>query len=162
MRKGNILMAIGAVAIVAGLVFGDSPHFKKAPTCGDNGLTASCIGSVSGLGNGDVQVTLAFPNATGSTTCTSPGGNTSPGQNPAVPAPVSGTAIFTNIKNGTLAFSVSTSAPANPSPAAAGCPNANWSAAFSDISFGTGTLTVSQKQADGTYVTVLSTTVTLP
>jgi hypothetical protein len=162
MRKRSISMAIIAMATIALVAYADSAHYKKGPFLTDNGLTATATGSVAGLGNGNVMITLDFPNATGTTTCTNPGGNQAAGQNPATPADVSGTALFTNPKNGTLAFSLTTATPANPTPQAAGCPNGSWTAAFSDISFGSGTLTIAQDNGTGTFVTVLTTSVSLP
>jgi hypothetical protein len=151
-----------ALAISVGVVLADNAHYKKGPFLTDNGLTATVTGSVAGLGNGNVLITLDFPNATGTTTCTNPGGNQANGQNPATPADVSGTALFTNPKNGTLAFTLTTATPANPTPQAAGCPNGSWTASFNDISFGSGTLTIAQQQvAGGPFVTVLTTSVTL-
>jgi hypothetical protein len=148
------LMAVASIAVVA--VWAQNPHYKRGPTVVDNGFTATATGSLAGLGNGNVLVTLAFPNATGTTTCTSPGGNQSPGQNPGVPAPVSGSASFGSPKNGNLSFTVTTNPPANPTPQAAGCPNGNWSASFNDITFGTGTLCIRQDtDGDGTFETLV-------
>ena len=126
----------------------------------DNGSTATATGTIAGLGNGNVLATLSFPNATGTTTCTNPGGTEAPGQNPAVPVSVSGTASIGNPKNGTLSFTVSTLPPGDPTPQAAGCPNGKWTAEFNNITFGCGTLTIQQDQG-GTYVTVLTTNVCL-
>jgi hypothetical protein len=149
------LLALASIAVVA--VWADSPHYKKAPSCVDNGLTATCTGTIAGLGNGDVQVKLDFPQATSTTICSSPGGNDSPGQNPAVPTPVSGTAFYPNPKNGSLSFTVMTTAPANPTPQQAGCPNSNWTARIDNVTFGAGTLTVRQdNDGNNTYETLVS------
>ena len=157
-----ILLAVASIAVVA--VWASSPHYKKGPTVVDNGFTATATGSVTGLGNGDVIVTLSFPNATGTTTCTNPGGNQAAGQNPATPAATSGSVLIDNPKNGNLSFTVTTTPPPNPSPQAAGCPNGNWSAAFDNITFGAGTCTIQQEtfQGSGVYQTVLTTNVFLP
>ena len=163
MRRTTItlltLLAVASIAVMA--VWASSVHYKKGPTVSDNGLTATATGTIAGLGNGDVIVTLSFPNATGTTTCTNPGGNTARGQNPAVPAATSGSVAIDNPKNGTLSFTVTTTPPPNPTPQAAGCPNGNWSAAFNDLTFGTGTLTIQQDDGTGNFVTVLTTSVSL-
>lgn len=155
------LVTLISTAMVA--VWAASPHYKKGPSVVDNGLTATATGTLAGLGNGNVIVTLSFPNATGTTTCTNKGGTQAPGQNPAAPAAVSGSQLITDVKNGTLSFVVTTLPPANPTPEAAGCPNGNWTAAFDNITFGAGTITVQQEtfQGSGVYQTVLVTNVTL-
>ena len=154
-------VALTSTAIVA--VWAANPHYKKGPTIVDNGLTATATGTLAGLGNGNVIVTLSFPDATGTTTCTNPGGNQAAGQNPATPAATSGSQLITRVKNGTVSFVVTTDTPENPTPAAAGCPNGNWSAAFDNITFGSGTITVQQEtfQGSGIYVTVIVTNVSL-
>jgi hypothetical protein len=162
MRRTTItlftLLALASLTVV--VVWAASPHYKKGPSVVDNGSTATATGTIAGLGNGNVLATLSFPNATGTTTCTNPGGSEAPGQNPAVPAPVTGTASIGNPKNGTLSFTVTTAPPADPTPQAAGCPNGKWTAEFNNITFGCGTLTIQQDQGSG-YVTVLTTEVCL-
>ena len=155
------LVALASTAMVT--VWASSPHYKKGPTVADNGLTATATGTLAGLGNGNVIVTLSFPDATGTTICSNKGGADAPGQNPAAPAPVSGSALITQVKNGTVSFVVTTNPPANPSSAAAGCPNGNWTAAFDNLTFGSGSITVQQEtfQGSGVYVTVLVTNVSL-
>ena len=165
MRRRIISLVTVATLISTAIVgvWAASPHYKKGPFVVDNGSTATATGSLAGLGNGNVIVTLSFPNATGTTICSNKGGTDAPGQNPAVPAPVSGSQFITDVKNGTLAFVVTTLPPPNPSSAAAGCPNPNWTAAFDDITFGAGTITVQQEtfQGSGVFVVVLVTNVSL-
>jgi hypothetical protein len=155
MRRTTItlftLLVLSSIAFW--IVLADSPHYLKGPTVVDNGSTATATGTIAGLGNGNVLVTLSFPNATGTTTCTSPGGNEAPGQNPGTPAPVSGTAFVPDPKNGRLSFTVTTTAPADPTPQQAGCPNKNWTAAFNNITFGCGTLTIQQDLNGDTFFT---------
>ena len=90
------LVALTSTAMVA--VWAASPHYKKGPTVADNGLTATATGSLAGLGNGNVIVTLSFPNATGTTTCSNKGGSQAAGQNPATPAAVSGSQFITPVQ----------------------------------------------------------------
>jgi hypothetical protein len=160
-KRINITLVTLLLVVSSGVVWADSPHYKKPPSCVDNGFTATCTGSVSGLGNGDVIVTAAFPDATGTTTCTNKGGNQAPGQNPAADAATSGTQFINDPKNGTLSFAVTTDVPTNPTSAEAGCPSGQWTAAFNNITFGCGTLTVKQEtfQGSGVFVTVLTTDV---
>lgn len=165
MRRTTIsvvtLVMLISTAIVG--VWAASPHYKKGPSVVDNGLTATATGTLAGLGNGNVIVTLSFPNATGTTLCTNKGGTQAPGQNPAAPVSVSGSQLITDVKNGTLSFVVTTLPPPNPTSEAAGCPNGNWTASFDNITFGAGTITVQQEtfQGSGVYQTVLVTNVTL-
>lgn len=129
-----------------------SVHLKGGanaePAFTDGGLTLTSSAELSGLGNGDVFIALsALANATA--VCINPGSGAHepPGQNPAPVTVTGGVAIpEEEIKNGNLAFSVSTLAPANnPRPAAAGeCPNPNWTYAITDLSFTSAVITVHQ------------------
>ena len=160
----RVTISLLTLLVLASIVLADNPHYRKGPNVVDNGFTATASGSLTGLGNGDVIATLSFPNATGTTICTNPGGNEAAGQNPATPAATSGSVFIDNPKNGNLSFTVTTVPPPNPTPQAAGCPNGQWTAAFDNITFGNGTLTIQQEtfQGSGVYVTVLTTAVFLP
>ena len=61
--------------LTATTAWATSVHYKKGPTCVDNGLTATCTGTLSGLGNYDILANLSTT-GTGASTCTNPGGNT--------------------------------------------------------------------------------------
>jgi len=74
---GNIIFAVLLLIVSSAAVWAANAHYKKGPSCIDGGLTATCAGSRTGLGNGNVIITVSFPNATGTTTCTNPGGNPS-------------------------------------------------------------------------------------
>ena len=80
--------------------------------------------------------------------------NESPGQNPALPVDVSGGLLIdhTNIKNGNLAFTVTTVAPTTPTPAEAGCPNNHWTVRITNVTFSNGQLRVFQDlNGDGSF-----------
>lgn len=157
-----ILLAVATISTL--VVWADNPHYRRGPSVVDNGFTATATGSITGLGNGDVIVTLSFPDATGTTVCSNKGGNQAAGQNPATPAATSGSQFIDNPKNGNLSFTVTTDPPPNPTSQAAGCPNGNWTAAFDNITFGNGTVTIQQEtfQGSGIFEVVLTTPVSLP
>ena len=137
------LLTVDELAINA-----SSVHLKGGanaePSFRDNGLTLSASGELSGLGNGDVLVSLTA-RANVASTCTNHGGNQAPGQNPA-PTTVLGSQAIPEeeIKNGNTPFSVGTKAPTTPIPGAPGCPNPNWTESIDDLAFTSATITVEQ------------------
>src|SRR5205814_5469368 len=78
--------------------------------------------------------------------CCTPGGSCKvPGQNPA-PITVSGSESIpaSEVKNGNVTFSVTTSGPTSPVPGAPDCPNASWRETITDMAFTSATVTVMQ------------------
>lgn len=128
----------GAFVVLVGIAvtaYAASVHLKGRLTFTDNGTTATVCCSLAGLGNGDVTITLA---GAGTTTvgCTNPDGHIAPGN--AEEIAVTGTTSIPadQIKNGNVTFCVTTEAPTCDSARDCGCPNDNWSAAITDVSFG--------------------------
>ena len=135
----TLTFAGAAVAATSGA------HFTNGgqPVCTDRGLTLQCTAQVAGLGNETVDTTVTAQGTAVGVTCTSPGGNTSPGQNPALPVNPSGTQTIPNPKNGRADLNVTTATP-TVTPQQAGCPNKNWQTSISDVIFTTYTLRISQ------------------
>jgi len=141
-RRQAIALVLASAALAA---LAASVHFKpRSPTFTDNGTTLTATGTLAGLGNEDIVVTVE---ATGSasTMCVSPGGNPAPGQNK-VAVTVTGTQTISasEIKNGTVTFRVTTPEPRQPTGKEAGCPNDNWTATITDVTFTSATVTVVQ------------------
>jgi hypothetical protein len=162
------LLAVTTVAVVmmlgASIASASSVHLKGGknaePVFADNGLSLAASGELSGLGNGDVLVTMTAT-ADVTATCTNNGGTQAPGQNPA-DITVSGSQAIpeSEIKNGNTPFSVETELPVTPIPGAPECPNPNWTEDITDLAFTSATITV--EQPPGTLVLTVSCTFSSP
>ena len=158
-------IAVLALALTASMTtFASSVHLKgganSEPNFVDKGLTLNAAGSLAGLGNEDLLVTLSAT-AAATSTCTNQGGNQAPGQNPAE-VTVSGSQSIPagEIKNGNVSFHVTTQGPVSPVPGAPGCPNPNWTETITDVEFTSATLRV--EQPAGTVVLTVSCTFSPP
>jgi hypothetical protein len=139
----TIVVAVCSMAATA--AFGASSHFTKngSPACTDTGKQLQCTAELAGLGGGDVVATVNASGTATNITCVSPGGNAAPGQNPTLPVTAGGQQTITNPKNGRASINVATTEPTITAQQA-GCPNNNWQVTYSDVSFTTYTLTISQ------------------
>lgn len=164
-RKIGIAGAVlAALALTVSLVAGSSVHLKGGknaePSFFDGGLYLFASGELSGLGNGDVLVSVS---ATGNvtSTCTNQGGNAAPGQNPA-PITLTGTQVIpeSELKNGTTPFSVQTTTAPSTIAGAPDCANPNWTESIDDVAFTLATITI--QQPPGTVVLTVNCTFSPP
>jgi hypothetical protein len=146
--KRRLTLTTGLLLFVAVLAMASSVHLKGGPNAEpsftDLGKILEASSALSGLGNGDVLISLtAQANVT--STCTNQGGNAAPGQNPA-PITVTGSEAIPagEIKNGTTPFDVFTNAPTSPIAGAPDCSNSNWTETIDDLLFTSATITVEQ------------------
>ena len=164
--KRGIAQLVAALIICSSgaAVFAASPHYKRgSPQCVTGGTTATCSGALAGLGNEDVRITVSIT-GTAQPFCAAPGNpaNIVAGQNPVdFTASASVTVPASEIKNGTLNFSVSATAVV-PVPTAqeAGCPNPNWNVTISQATISSLTLTI--EQPIGVVIDSLTRTITFP
>ena len=148
MRKILFVVLAGLTALaLAGVAAAQTggAHFTKggAPVCTDVGTQLRCTAEVAGLGQETVVATVQASGTATGLMCVSPGGNASPGQNPAVPVSAGGTQTISNPKNGRASVNVATATP-TVTPKQAGCPNNNWQVTIADVTFSTYTFTISQ------------------
>ncbi|HVK08766.1 MAG TPA: hypothetical protein VM597_08325 [Gemmataceae bacterium] len=137
-------LALAGVALTAAVAVAANVHFKpRDPTFRDNGTTLTATGSLAGLGNGDITITLQAT-GTASTTGYNQGGNAAPGQNVGVTVTGTTTISADKIENGQVFVAVSTPEPRQPTATEAGFPNNNWTAVITDVKFTTATITVVQ------------------
>jgi hypothetical protein len=161
MRRAFIVViaALAMIGFAASPASAASVHLKGGrnaePSFTDNGLSLHATGDLSGLGNGDILISLTAQ-ADVTSTCTTPSGaNEAPGQNPA-PITVSGSQAIPagEVKNGTVTFSVSTAAPSAIIAGAPDCPNSGWIEAITDLAFTSAVIRV--EQPVGTTVLTVS------
>lgn len=149
MRGSRKACATALVGIFTGIGFAyaGNVHLKqnRNPSFIDQGLSLNAQGALAGLGNGDIVILLTA-RANVIATCTNPSGsNQPPGRNPA-PITVAGSQAIPQgeIKNGTVAFNVSTRAPSSTITGAPDCPNSQWTETIHDLKFTQATMTVEQ------------------
>jgi len=161
-----LLTVLLVFALPASAVLASSVHLKGGknaePSFYDGGLWLNAKGELSGLGNGDILITIvAAANVTSS--CINPGSgeHRPPGQNPA-PITVTGSEAIPEgeIKNGTVPFNVSTTAPSPTIAGAPDCPNTGWVETIDDLAFTSATIYV--EQPVGTLVLTVSCTFSKP
>lgn len=158
MRRVRIYGSVLLVAL-AGVALAANVHLKppnRAPSFVDHGLTLSALGELAGLGNDDLVVVLTAE-AQATAVCLNPGNgeHQPPGQNPAPVAVAGAEAIpAAAIKNGSVAFAVTTLAPETPIAGAPDCPNPHWQEAITDLLFSEATLEI--QQPPGTVVLTIT------
>jgi hypothetical protein len=142
MRRTFAAVAIAVTAVVgmAGTAAAASPHFIGQPVVTVGAQTVTVSGSVAGLGNEDIDVTVDAAGIA-SIECSNYGGQVAPGQDTAVT--VSGSQTGIEVINGRAAFNVTTVAPTDPAGADV-CPNPLWTADIVAVDFSSVTLTVIQ------------------
>lgn len=157
-----VLTVLLISALSVSVVLASSVHLKGGknarPAFYDGGLYLNAKGELSGLGNGDILVSIVAA-ADVTSTCINPGTgeHRPPGQNPA-PLTVTGSQAIpeSEFKNGTVPFDVSTAAPSPLIAGAPDCPNTKWNEQIDDLAFTTATITV--EQPVGTLVLTVSCT----
>jgi hypothetical protein len=162
--EGEAIMNIRRAAGVGGLLTGivtamslalaspalaQSGHFVGTPTCTDIGTQVQCTGKVAGLGGTTFTINVSAA-GTATIECTNPAGNVAPGQTFATEVAGS-TGPVPTPRNGQFRFSVTTTAPTAPADS---CPNPQWTANVTDVTFTTATITLLEDSTESDTITV--------
>jgi hypothetical protein len=149
---GTAGTTVAALLLFATSVAAANPQFKHGgePTLKDNGSTLTLSSAMTGLGNGNLDVSIDWTGTTVNNTCTSPGGNKAPGQNPATPVSGSSDASIKPDKNGNVTITLTTVAPTITAQSA-GCPNKNWRASYTDVVFFSAAVTIAQASTNFSF-----------
>lgn len=117
--------------------YAQNPHFVGNLRQRDLGTQLEVCFKIAGLGNNqNVTVEILSQGATASVVCINPGGNRAPGQDTQVNA--SGSADLTSGRNGQITDCVTTATPSI--SGADACPNPQWAARVTDVTFPSGTV----------------------
>lgn len=143
---GAVTSSLMIVAMLAAPVSAQNPHFVGQVRVTDLGTTLRVSGSIAGLGNENIDVSVTAQGIA-SVQCRNPGGNVAPGQDTSVT--VVGQQSNLEVKNGRVNFSVVTQQPTATSQA---CPNQRWTAEVLDVDFTSVTITVFQPAGSGNIV----------
>lgn len=131
-------LAIGLMAVLAGCASGESSRAGGVTAQGNGQILGSIqfsLGSLVAqgdvvLGNIDAVVSLSASGIP-AVTCTSPGGNLAPGQNPPrISGSASQSVDHSFSENGRSPFTVEANAQTSLSARRLGCPNNNWTASI--------------------------------
>ena len=145
MKLQKTIVTLLTTIAVIGSAYAANVHLKGRTGIKftDQGDTLQACGSLAGLGNCDVTITITA-DATVATSLKNPAGNVAPGQSGETV--VLGAAFIpaSQIKNGNVSFCVSTDPAATPTWQEAGAPNRNWSVIVEDVSFSGAEITVEQ------------------
>lgn len=137
MRK--LLFILPLVVLAAASSYAANPHFVGTPCFNvvNNSLQA-CF-KIAGLGNQDVTVTVTG-NGTITRICYNPAGHPAPGQN-RFPMRTTAQQSFpaSYFQNGNVTVCLTTNPPLAPA-----CPNGNWHAVITDVSFTNARIVVTQ------------------
>lgn len=142
MRRFIAAVVLGSAFVGTALAANVQFKTHHEPVYSDEGTTLSVTACLTGLGNGDVFIDL---DATGiaETECHNPAGNHAPGQDETISAGGELLIPESEIKNGTVCFTVETDEPRVTSTEAE-CPNRRWSAEVIDVEFLGGNCTIEQ------------------
>ena len=136
MKRLIFAVAVVGALVMASVALAQSGHFiasgAGAPNCTDIGTQVTCTGKVAGLGGETFEITIQ---AEGIATvdCINPAGHHAPGQDTAVTVPGT-TGPLPTPQNGRYVFSITTDNP-EPLPPTPTCPNEQWTAVITDVTF---------------------------
>lgn len=144
-----VVVALGLTLGFGGVAVAQSGHFVQTQNCRDTGLTVTCTGKVAGLGGTTFEIQIVA-DGVASVECANPAGNVAPGQDFEFTAEGT-TGTQTTPRNGQFRYSVSTTAPSAPADS---CPNPQWTATVTDVTFTTATLNLLEDGVLSDSVTV--------